>query len=129
MVSSWGTTGASGSSRGGLGGADSCPGLRCGSWSWHGRSVEQTTRFDKHVCSSSCGSVCWAVDRRCGLSGAWVAVSGVVVAVLVLDTALDTVSEVVVAGNAGVGSCDVAVAVGGSGPRLGGQRVCWGAMA
>ena len=52
-----------------------------------------------------------------------------VVAVLVLDMALDAVSEVVVAGNAGVGGCDVAVAVGSSGPGLGGQRVRWGAMA
>jgi hypothetical protein len=40
-----------------------------------GRSVEQSTRLDERVCSSSCDSVCWAVDRRCGLPGAWVAVS------------------------------------------------------
>jgi hypothetical protein len=88
---------------------------RCGRWGWHSRSVECATCSDERVHTTSCDGVCWAVHCRCGLSGAWVAVSGVVVAVLVLDTALDAVSEVVVAGNAGVGGCDVVVERWGSG--------------
>ena len=42
------------------------------------------SRFDEHTCSSSRGSVCWVADRRCGLSTAWVVVSRVRAAILVL---------------------------------------------
>ena len=60
--------GAGGSSRGELGGADGFLELRCGSWSWQGRSVEQTTRFDERICSSSRES---AVDGLCASFTAW----------------------------------------------------------
>jgi hypothetical protein len=46
-----------------------------------GRFVEQSMHLDERICSSSCDSVCWAVDRRCGLPGLCVAVSVVVVVV------------------------------------------------
>ena len=85
-------------------------------------SVGYTTRFDEHSCSSSRNAVAVAVDRRRELSGAWVAVSWVVVAVCVVGTALDAVSRGFVAGGVGVGSCDVAGAGGDSGCN----RWCWG---
>jgi hypothetical protein len=46
------------------------------------------------------------------LFSASVSISKVVVVVRVLDTALDAISEVVMAGNAGVGSCDMVVVRG-----------------
>jgi hypothetical protein len=90
-------------------------GCCCRWWGWRSRSVEYTTRSSERVCTFSCSFVVSAVDGLCTSFAAWLAVSEVVVVVWVLDTALDVVSEVVVAGNAGVGGCDVAVARGVSG--------------
>ena len=79
-------------------------------------------RFDKHTCSSSCGSICWVSDRRCGLSTAWVAFSEVLAAVCAPVVAQVVVSWgflvviVVIVGD------DVAMAVGGSGC----ERRGWG---
>jgi hypothetical protein len=80
-----------------------------------GRSVEQTTRSNERVCTSSCNSVCWALDRRRGRLLAWVAVSEVVVSVWVLDVAQVVVFRPFASGVVAVVDGDVAVAVGGSG--------------
>ena len=85
------------------------------------------TGFDECVCSSSCGSVCWAVDRRCGLSGVWVAVSKGMAVVWVLDTALVAVFGVVVAIVGTVVDGDVAAERRGSELERGGWRLGWGA--
>jgi hypothetical protein len=61
-----GRTGVWGASWGEVGGVRGFLGLRSESGGSRGRFVEQTTYFDECVCSSSCGSVCWAVDRRWG---------------------------------------------------------------
>ena len=75
--------------------------------------VEQTMCLDEHSCSLSRELVCWVVDCHCELSGACVAISVVVVAVWVLDTALNTIFGVVAVGFVVVGG-DVAAATGGS---------------
>jgi hypothetical protein len=111
--------------QGGVGGGSS---RRCRWWGWRSRSVGYTTRSGERVCSSSCNSVCWAVGGRRGLSGARVAISGVVGAVWVLTVAQVVVSRVVSAGNVGVGSGDVAVAGCGSRCETGGLGVDWGAV-
>jgi hypothetical protein len=79
------------------------------------------TCFDEHSCLSSCNAIAGAVDHRHELSGAWVAISWVVVAICVVGTALDAVSWGFVAGGVGVGSCDVAGTSGDSGCN----RWCW----
>jgi hypothetical protein len=56
----WGT---SWGAQGGLGGGTR---RRWGSLGWQDSFVESTTRSDEHVCSSSCDSVCWAIDCRWG---------------------------------------------------------------
>ena len=55
----------------------------------------------------------------------WVAVSGVVVAVCVLDMALDAVWGVVVAANVPIVDGDVAASLGGSGCGTGGWGDGW----
>ena len=124
-------TGAGGSSREGQSGVGGFLDRRWGRWGRWGRldsSGEHTTRFDEHTCSSSRNSVCWGADSRRGLSGAWVAVSRVVVAGWVLDTALVVVSRGVVAAVGAVVDDDVALAVGGSGPERRGWERCCGAV-
>jgi hypothetical protein len=46
-------------------------GRRSGQWAGQGCSVEYTTCFNEHVCSSSHGSVCWATDGRGASVMAW----------------------------------------------------------
>jgi hypothetical protein len=73
------------------------------------------TCSDEHVFSSLLSLVCWAVDRRCGLSGALVAVSGVFLALWVLAVALVVVPGVAAMGNIAVVDSDVVAECGGSG--------------
>jgi hypothetical protein len=63
---------------------------------------------NERVCSSSCNSICWAVDGHHGLLDVWVAASGVVVAVWVLDITQVIVFEVVATGFAAIINHDVA---------------------
>ena len=73
---------------------------------------------------SSRGSVCWVADRRCGLSTAWVVVSRVGAAVLVLVVAKVAVFRPFGSGVAAVVDGDVAVERRGSGLDRGGCGVC-----
>jgi hypothetical protein len=68
------------------------------------------------------------VDHCCGLLLAWVALSEVVESVWVLYITQVVVSQVVAAGNIGIGSDDVAVARCGSRCETGGLGVGWGAV-
>ena len=98
---------------------------RWGRWGWQGCSVECTTRSDERVRTTSHNGVSWAVDRRCGLPGACVAVFEVATAVWVLDGVLVVVFRPFAAGVAVVVGSDVAVVTGGSGCGTGGWGLCW----
>jgi hypothetical protein len=107
-VGLWCITGAWGMSRGGLGAVGGCS-SRC--WRWWGQQesfVEQTMCFDEHSCSTSHESVSSAVDSSCTSVTASLTVSGVSVAVWVLDMALDAISEVAVAHRINIGGCVMA---------------------
>jgi hypothetical protein len=86
-----------GSSREGLGGADSFPEHPCRSWSWQGSFREQMTCFNEHSCSLSQDSVSSVVDRSCMSFMASLTVSGASVVVWVLDMNLGVISWWVVA--------------------------------
>ena len=102
--------------------------LRLGFWGWQGRFLEQTTRSNERVSSSSCNSVSRAVDLHHGLVHVWTAASEVSEVVWVLDEALAVVSEGAMAGIAAVVGSDVAVATGGSGCGTRGWGLCRGGM-
>jgi hypothetical protein len=84
--------------------------------------------FDGHVGMYACNTMFWAIDSVGAVftAGGWVSmVSG---AVCMLDGALDTVSEVVVAGNVGGGGCDVVMVMGCSGHGGRDWGLGWGAV-
>jgi hypothetical protein len=118
----WGTSWGEPGAAGGL------LGLRLKFWGERVRFVEQTTRSNKRVCTSSCNSVCWATDRRGTLVTAWLAVSEVVRADWVLTAALAVISKVVVAGVAAAVGGDVAVVQGCSRHEKRGWEIFCGAV-
>jgi hypothetical protein len=83
---------------------------------------------DEHVCSSSRNSICWATGCRGTCLTAWLAVSEMVAAVCVVAAALDAILEVVAVGDIGIGSCDVATAVGCSRRKMKGWGACLSAV-
>jgi hypothetical protein len=113
-VGSWGKMGAWGASRG------------------EGSGVGQSTRWgggsSEQVCASLCISVCWATDHHSTSITASLAISEVVAAVWVVAGALDTIFGVVVAGGIGIGSCDVAMSMGGSLCVSGVRGMSWGEL-
>lgn len=68
-------------------------GVRSGQWAVGSCSTEYPTCFDRHVCSSSCGSVFWATDHLRALFTAKVATSEAVVVICVLVVAQVVVLE------------------------------------
>jgi hypothetical protein len=65
-------------------------------------------RLDERVCTTLHNSVSQVAHHCCGLSGARVAISKVVVVIWMLVVALDAVLWAIAEGDVGVGSCDVA---------------------
>jgi hypothetical protein len=124
-VGRWCRTGVTGASWGELGGVGGLLDRRC---SYLGGFVEYTTHSEERVCTTSRNGVSRAVDGvgAAFTAGGWVSmVSG---AVCMLDGALDTVSEAVVAGNVGGGGCDVVTVMGRSGRGRKGWGLGWGAV-
>jgi hypothetical protein len=76
----------------------------------------------KCVCTSSCNTICCTIDCQSASYVARVMVSEVHGAVCVLNTALDAILGLVAADSIGIGSCDVATAMGNSGC----ERRGWG---
>jgi hypothetical protein len=120
-----GAWGLSWGRRGGVGGLLGCCWRRRG---WQSCSVECTMCSDERICTTSRNSMSGVAHCRCGLSGAWVAISVVVMVVWVLDPALAVVSGGLIAGVATVVDCDVAVATGGSGCEWRGCGLGFGAV-
>jgi hypothetical protein len=113
---------------GGVGGVGGCNSHRWRSWGWHSSFIKCTMHSDEHIRTTSHRAVCSAVNGLPASFAASLSVSRVVVVVWVLDAALLIISGVVVAGNVGVGGCDVVIARGGSGCEQRGWGLRWGAV-